>query len=797
MFPNKNRNLNIDCFRVSEKKFYQEFKKLDISQKNLLRPILFDPKHDQIKVLNRIRKIYNVDDLVKIQNALNQIEDIDRKVIPDLFPKTAQVFDDFYRLDCIPLEKQINLLEKFAFQNKSKLNIFFREIDELNQLILQNKFHECDKKINNLYKTFGYSHLLLRKIILIKELSEDKYNLSFIQDFLTRYNSNGRNLIISSLQQCYQADIDYLGLKKSIMNRSEKSIFCRHISEIPFLFSIQNIDEFNQRLSSHIQSSLIDSLFFLVSNESNFKFKKIDNIKNLISHKTNIVSLDQLAIYYKNKFEKYSEDLFYQHSSAWYEIKDLCNYRLLQDTFYEDPDAKFLEINPNKIKAINSWIKDLTLDDLVNSQILTKHNYKNLQLLEQCGSITRSSIFNFLMYKNQGNVKVTLTNLYKLMGITQDLFRTINPDYLRNAAANVTCIETQIIFYLLIAKKSRNEKDNHRLKKYLQKITIERFNGELVEFVNYLSKYSSAVAEYTYELCTEDFLATMSEIVPTTLKITETRADLHNWMGEHTGDRQYNDRARTLWIDHQINKIRNEIDDNRIYVDAVRFNEWISDEILRDFNSCLTSLSQNGLLEFYDSPQLTQLIERTYKEFCSNKIFGISSYLGRRIRHGTFKGHLYSNVILSLEEQFKNLLSDHTFSSQWKIWKKRYEKIIDNIIRDNLHIESPKNKYGLIKLDINSPTKTDVTQACAKNIISEYISKNGTSTLNTVILEYCWRIIVIDLRDINSFLKTKKNETLNKANLDQLKNPYNPKTKDLINNFTWLCCIKPLKVKFS
>ncbi|HFF5336543.1 TPA: hypothetical protein ACGDO6_003767, partial [Acinetobacter baumannii] len=111
MFPNKNRNLNIDCFRVSEKKFYQEFKKLDISQKNLLRPILFDPKHDQIKVLNRIRKIYNVDDLVKIQNALNQIEDIDRKVIPDLFPKTAQVFDDFYRLDCIPLEKQINLLE--------------------------------------------------------------------------------------------------------------------------------------------------------------------------------------------------------------------------------------------------------------------------------------------------------------------------------------------------------------------------------------------------------------------------------------------------------------------------------------------------------------------------------------------------------------------------------------------------------------------------------------------------------------------------------------------------------------
>lgn len=27
-----------------------------------------------------------------------------------------------------------------------------------------------------------------------------------------------------------------------------------------------------------------------------------------------------------------------------------------------------------------------------------------------------------------------------------------------------------------------------------------------------------------------------------------------------------------------------------------------------------------------------------YSEFCSNNMFGIASYLGRRIRHGTFKG---------------------------------------------------------------------------------------------------------------------------------------------------------------
>lgn len=784
MNTNKEKFSKIDNFKIGEARFYQQFKKLDVELRNLLRPILFDPNQDHIKVLNKFRKINSIDNLVKIQNVLNKIDDIDRKILPDLFPNTAQVFDDFPRLDCIKFSKQIDLLERFAAQNRSKITFFFREINELNKLIIIKNYIECDKKINIIYDNFGYSHFLLRKIILIKELNEEINDLKFIQKFINKYNITGRNLIISSLQQCYQIDIDYLGLKKSIMNRNEKSLFCKHISEIPFLFSAHNIEDLNEKLLSNIQSSLIDGLFFLKYNNLTLNLKQLKNINEIISLNNQSITIDDLASFYITNYKDNSEDIFYKQSSAWYEITDFYKYRLLHDTFYEDPDAKYLFIDQNKIDIIYDWINNLTLDELANTTELTKHNYPNLKLLEKDGSITRSSIFNFIIRKNEGNVNVYLINLYKLMGSTQDLFRTINQKYLRTVAENATCIESKIIFYLLIGKKSRNEKDNHRLKKYIQNITIEKFDSDLVNFIKYLSTKSSAVAEYTYDLCTEDFIATMSQIIPTTLKITETRAGLHNWMGDFTGDRQYIDRARTLLIDHQINKIRNEIDDNRIYVDAVRFSEWISDDILRDFNSCLLSLSQNSLLEFYDSPQLLLLIEKTYSEFCNNKIFGISSYLGRRIRHGTFKGHLYSNVIIPLEEQYSSLLSDYTFSTQWKLWKKEYEKRIDNIIRNNLHIESHKNKDGLIKVDINSPMKLEVAIACAKNIISEYITKNGTSTLTTILVEYCWRLIVIDLRNINDFLKKQKSEILNKNHLDQLKNNQNHRIKEVTTSFT-------------
>ncbi len=52
-------------------------------------------------------------------------------------------------------------------------------------------------------------------------------------------------------------------------------------------------------------------------------------------------------------------------------------------------------------------------------------------------------------------------------------------------------------------------------------------------------------------------------------------------MGQTSGEKVYLDRARTLLIDHRINKVRNELDDNRIYVDVARFHEWFDDELLR------------------------------------------------------------------------------------------------------------------------------------------------------------------------------------------------------------------------
>lgn len=189
------------------------------------------------------------------------------------------------------------------------------------------------------------------------------------------------------------------------------------------------------------------------------------------------------------------------------------------------------------------------------------------------------------------------------MGCTRDLAKTINPEYLSNVAQLTDSKLSQLILYLLIAKKSKNELFDHRLRRIFQDIVKQDYDGSIVNLLNALNKLSEAISIYTYEITTEDFIAKLYHLIKTTSEITETRASLHRWMGESTGEKGYLDRARTILIDHQLNKIRNEIDDARIYVDAARFVEWINDELMRDVNGVLTGIEHKQALHQDDDPQ--------------------------------------------------------------------------------------------------------------------------------------------------------------------------------------------------
>lgn len=778
-----------EYFQKLDMAWITELKKLKLDTRNKVRAFLEADEKHSIKLLNKLRAERSPREILQIESVLRQYALKREVTIPHLFPKQPQTLENYHRLNKLEFSKKLKIIDGLVSDNYVKLCDFFRAVSKIDKAIISKDVLLGSQTISQVYAEFGYSHFLFRKAVLLRSFNTTGTNLAEVEDLLGEAGFKDNNVIVTSLIHCYKEEQDFLSLKKSIMNlqnRRAANKFTRDICRISFHPLAKDNDDLTDLLQSCLQSSLIDAVIIakinthlvskLLSDES-MLLRIFDDIER------GAESIDDIASLYSPS-DPDNESIFYKHTSAWLENADVVRYRTLLDHFYDFPESDYFEINGALISRVEEWVAPLELSQLSKANNLSRHNFSSLKLIEVSGHVTRSSIFNYYVHINKGYSKLDESDLVELMGQTRDLAKTINPEYLSNLAQLTDSKLSQLILYLLIAKKSKNELYDHRLRKVFQEIVVQSYGGNIVNLLDALNKRSEAISSYTYEITTEDFIAKLYHLIKSTSEITETRASLHKWMGQLTGEKVYLDRARTILIDHQLNKIRNEIDDNRIYVDSARFAEWINDEVMSDVNGVLTSLEHNSTLLQAENPQLIEIVERCYVSFYSNKIFGITSYLGRRIRHGTFKGHLYSSVVkIERTPKYHNLLGQTPVAAKWAQWKSEYETKIDEIIRTRLHVESNSKRDGLLKLNLNQPLKQELVSLCAKQIARTFAETKSSAGTPQIVTEYCWSLAEIDLRNINSFLKNQKTSLTNQDVLSELKASANSYLQPIATEF--------------
>ncbi|WP_311064978.1 hypothetical protein [Halomonas sp. DWK9] len=779
----KDKKIIENVWLNSMKGLNSELKNLDIDIRNKVRAAISSDGKNALRLINNLREKNNSYEVVKIEKVL-RIKDCNGvSSIPQIFPEMPQTSESFVRLSVLPLEKYLKIFDILCFENKEKLTLFLECLHRLNYSIISSKTVDCDLYIKKIIDLVGYSHFLLRKAALVKARNNQNYETPNIDKFLSDSGLGNNNTIVSSVIQSYQEEQDYLVMKRSIMNireRGDANKFTRDMTRLIFHPHAKNYKDLCEMLQSNLQSSFIDALILLKINSAAKDFSSYKGLSLVVDGLGKSSGcINDLA---KKYIDSGGETLFYKHTSAWLENKDVINYRLLQDHFNDDPAAEYLNIDQKLIDKLGNWVESVSLSKIGSNYILTKHKFPDLHELEYKGNTTRSAVYNYIIFLSEGYDKIPENELINLMGKTRDLHKTINTEHHKNLVLNSETLLSRIIFYLLIAKKSRNEADNFSLRRHLQEIVKRDHEGSLLAFVKFIESKSHEVAIYLYETCTEDFIAKLSHLIFTPYAITETRASLHQWMSELTGEKAYLDRARALLIDHQINRIRNEIDDNRIYVDSARFAEWINDEVTRDLDVIFSSIEYNKKLEEMYDPQLFHLVAKCYAAFCGNNFFGIASYLGRRIRHGTFKGHLYSSVI-AIEDKYPTLLRDASFFEKWRRWKANYESCVDMMIQEYLHVESISKPNGLLKPNIKERSKIDTVLACSRKLIEEYSSSKTSNSASQIITEYCWRLLEHDLRNIKSFIKGKKSDLVQSDLLSDFKNTSNPQLQNSAKDF--------------
>lgn len=739
---------------------FKELKRLNTKTRNKLRAILNKGESNAMGNLATLRGSLGKDQSEALDAILNGLRYEKAIQASTPFPKKPSFADALRPQPEVDLHTVLSMIEVGVLAHKSRLLQIGRSFHLIDKAYGDGDIELCCRLISEAIESNGWSHALLRRIVLIREnLPEGEEN----DKIEALVQQAGIGLVtVASLVHSYSLDQSFLTIKRSILNLTDRGAinrYSRAIARLPVQPFARSKEDLSAFLAEVERCSLIDAVIVAKFNAHLFSSDDYPAITE-VAGALGCPELFERLVGTYDPTDNESEYTFFKQSSAWLEYEPVRQYRILLDNYFDASRDEIDDVPGALSLTLAAWVGEPTLKDLVGKTPFTKHPHAALAKLELVGFATRSAVFNYWLHKSQGQIGFDKEDLLTLMGLTRDLARTVPIKATRTAAKLAKDQLVRLILLLLLAKRSKNELDSFLLKWLLEEIAIKEHSNSLVKLVKSYEISHPYVAEYIYDIATEDFLAKLNSLAPHRADIPEIRASLHEWMADFRKDDHYQQRARAVRIDHQLNRVRNEIDDHRIYVDPSRFSSWLEDEMMIELNGALTSTGtgKKGVSVNCDETLLTYIMTQSYNAFCSNAVFGIASYIGRRIRHGTFHGHLYSSVIKPLENnpKFESLFENPPFLEKWNAWKNRYNRAVEEIISARLHVHSKAKPQGLLQPEVYGPGKQEILSAAVKNISTHYVETKSVAGIDQTIIDYCWRLAESDLVVVTKYLRAQQ-----------------------------------------
>ncbi|EPM6351887.1 TPA: hypothetical protein NKA91_003722 [Vibrio parahaemolyticus] len=626
---------------------------------------------------------------------------------------------------------------------------------------------------SNLADMKGTSVFLIRQLSYITnryQLLEldDSEILRKIDYMKQRISLSRSSFLEGAVTQLSNLRTSYIATSKRIQDIKEdfqgKEIAKSFIQPIP-----SNLHEFESVLSDYFSFSLFDaflyiakfqsfSLQYLPSNQLDvdlfLSYKKISSIK--FSPEKMYKTVDEDAGYY-----------YFRESFLFNEQKGALRFQSIHGYYYYD--------------AFRSNLKNLISKQLVNDYFSNVNSLEQLKYTNSdnyvvksekydsttCGMLENSTALIHLLERKQGKLDTREQELFvELMSYTRDVGEVCPKEILATISSIAQCFRLKLVVNCLITINNKTQVSEHQLRSTIQDYCIEKFGGDLNLLIQHLYDISPAVAEHLLLTCDEKFLATLFRIVDRPVDAIKVRADMLYWYGKISSEERYLDRAKMLKIDIQINKEKGTIDDSRIYVDPFKYTQWFEDQMVGKLTMAIDNLliSEHAVVNpnwkhmgVGTTGDVIELLLACYKEFCDNKSFGIASYLGRRIRHGTFEGTASTELkALYTNEEYKHLFEDKEFATKFDEWLNQYELMISELKKNALQIKSKRKPSGCFSTDIDTPQKKIVADQLIFEILRIYSKRSGVIRLPSVIIDYCWRLVELDLTATKKLLSEKK-----------------------------------------
>lgn len=690
---------------------------------------------------------------------------------PIAFPQNGQQVDQAPFFAAAPIAIEFVALGLRLAQDQERLIGAIKLLSRINASILDGNQAAIAELFAEYREQFGISFIVAQKAISLRHSSRTKSDRrADYSEVITPFLSPRRQVIAVAFEDSIDDERDYTRVRRTFLRFVTKDqLDPGDAAIISDLFSPHFHDKviLAQRVQAYGRWGLLDATACL------YRMRRVFELNGMLEEAEAVDAIipSSVADAWRSAFDsidiarlqtfigmhdQFFDRTLFAHLPAWSEYQDLFDYRVrIEEAIAFRLDGQF----PVPTRSASHMVAPRNrIEDLL---VREPHRVSISEVdPANCGAFHRT-IALISSIEAGGLGEITGEQLSSLLDQTVDVVSMLSTDELaklmppRKSDHLYEFLRTAVLNDL-----EENKVNNHALRRSLQLVVQSRFDGDIVGLLKHVDTERGHVSKHLYNLCSEAFLTELYDLFEVTDQITEAHTNILEWWGAKANDEDAKLRAKSHRLTLRLRKVRGAIEETRIYVDPLRFIAWIQEEIAVELRTLsiqadLILADPSRTFSFKNQVQLAvqprmkllALFERCYEEFCTNKLYGVTSFIGRRIRHGTLHGHLVLELKPDIEAyiaEFRH--SAPNFAQFLGHWFSTFDAAVQLMAADRIHVRSKEKARGLIVATLEETEKVPIANRMVEDVARSMLERPQLAQGASLIHEYCWLLFEVDLK---------------------------------------------------
>lgn len=766
--------------------------------RNLLRGAQANTEpHIRHKTINNARQVLNPVEAQKFATLMCQT-DLDEFYFGPAFPDATSTI---YKT---PRRRIISIANECAIQAGRLRHYLPRVIEasaalgSINSKILSGDLSTSCRLCDEFLNEFGFSATLARKVIYINFLATNANNSGsnppyrhhanellklFFSEKAPRMYSQFLNLTIDICDR----DVDCLETMKEhlrILGSSQETAkaFPPHYAMMRrILFPVNHRSIIDNVALLYFSSSTAIDLLVDLSIASHCGASVPQVLRTFCDEKefnraqSHLQpSVESLCIFLELPHAQGTEQAAYRASAIFPEVTSFARWRRAIDFEFYIRNETPLPQEPINFDYFGSELK---LTDLCVPPVSEK-----LKIISHYDNSTSSSFLRTVAVLNRIRNGDRLSNLSSeeiriLLSQTTGFSQILHKSELIELKEHSEREDADIIVFLamvMLNEREPNEDIAFDTRMAFQKVVMQSHDSDIIKFLNWLYGRTQSLCPVIVDLCDIAFLERLYIINSSYTEVLSTRERICRWTAEKFNRPELVATADRLALDSKVRMIREGIDETRIFVDVLRYKQWAMVALsptLRKFERVVSvapiSITEKsriigGSRVDKEAPVASSDFwfyissEYAFSQFCHNRLFGIDSYLSRRIRHGTLAGTLIVPIqqkMVEFQNSHSNMLNNEDIRRIERILEK-YKSIVSTIRDELLHFRSKTKTDGLFMPGADQTNTRKSIQRDFRNQVVQYFHDGySASDVCPSFLNHCWDLLTEDLLRIQNELR--------------------------------------------